>query len=502
MYSKSTLLLLGLLCVFSCDKEVPKTIISGILPNQPNSKISLLPSSEFFPGLESIKSYPETTTDSLGNFKFTLDSLSSDFYKITSATFDRVKQDLYVLPGDSIHIAVPRYRSDQQFLISGKGSKKLQYLVEDHNIFPKSPEFFTKIRGNDFKTELEFKHYIDSIYQLRLEGMETMYFENEAIKNNHLQTLNYERAEYLLSHLEYRNYRMNDFFGYFHPADAYYDFLQELNFPATIGQNTAAKRMAKHFLTNKVETRLNEIEADKKWQLKFGERFRYATNQSPTAWNDLLLLSIVNEYSMAMLQDNFFETLKTYKEDVAQHFSSNNLKALYDLNIEVFANLAPGKPAPDFELPDAQGRLHRLSDLKGKAVYIDFWGTWCGPCIQEIPAALELQEAYAKEPIVFLYVALEYAEEDIERWKQFIAGKTKRSQSLFDGNTFPGMHLVADKQFNNEALKPYSLNFAPTHVLIDQEGRLVDARANGAAYIKEDLDKLLKTDTSLSVEAP
>lgn len=62
------------------------------------------------------------------------------------------------------------------------------------------------------------------------------------------------------------------------------------------------------------------------------------------------------------------------------------------------------------------------------------------PCIQEISDALELQKKYADKPIVFLSVALEYDEENIAEWKNFIAGKNER---------FPGIHVVAEKQSLN-----------------------------------------------------
>src|SRR5690606_36243738 len=47
--------------------------------------------------------------------------------------------------------------------------------------------------------------------------------------------------------------------------------------------------------------------------------------------------------------------------------------------------LAIGDQAPDFELVDMDGNRHRLSDYKGQGVFLNFWGTWCGPCKKEMP---------------------------------------------------------------------------------------------------------------------
>ena len=47
--------------------------------------------------------------------------------------------------------------------------------------------------------------------------------------------------------------------------------------------------------------------------------------------------------------------------------------------------LAVGDIAPDFELVDLEGNKHRLSDYKGEGVFLNFWGTWCGPCKKEMP---------------------------------------------------------------------------------------------------------------------
>lgn len=70
--------------------------------------------------------------------------------------------------------------------------------------------------------------------------------------------------------------------------------------------------------------------------------------------------------------------------------------------------LAKGKPAPDFELVDlSTGKNVHLSDYKGKAVLLNFWATWCGPCKVEIPWFVELQKQYGPQGLAILGVAMD-----------------------------------------------------------------------------------------------
>lgn len=61
----------------------------------------------------------------------------------------------------------------------------------------------------------------------------------------------------------------------------------------------------------------------------------------------------------------------------------------------------------DFTLKDPAGADLRLADYKGKVVLLNFWGTWCGPCRREVPALIEVQEAYRDKGVVILGVAFE-----------------------------------------------------------------------------------------------
>ena len=65
------------------------------------------------------------------------------------------------------------------------------------------------------------------------------------------------------------------------------------------------------------------------------------------------------------------------------------------------------KAAPGWELKDVDGKLVKSSDFKGKIVILDFWATWCGSCVAEIPGFVKLQKEYAKRDVVIVGVSLD-----------------------------------------------------------------------------------------------
>ena len=76
-------------------------------------------------------------------------------------------------------------------------------------------------------------------------------------------------------------------------------------------------------------------------------------------------------------------------------------------SLSVAASTTMGKPAPELRLDDLEGKALSLSDFKGKVVFVNFWATWCGPCQDEIPSLIELQNKYAAKGFTVVGIAMD-----------------------------------------------------------------------------------------------
>ncbi|RMH36777.1 MAG: TlpA family protein disulfide reductase [Nitrospirae bacterium] len=114
-----------------------------------------------------------------------------------------------------------------------------------------------------------------------------------------------------------------------------------------------------------------------------------------------------------------------------------------------------GSPAPDFELRDLEGKVHRLSDYRGNVVLLNFWATWCEPCRKEMPA---MQAAYERlKDRGFVVLAINELE-DVEQVREHIQKY---------GHTF---EVLLDP--DNRVANQYGVVGLPVSVFVDQEGRI------------------------------
>jgi len=151
---------------------------------------------------------------------------------------------------------------------------------------------------------------------------------------------------------------------------------------------------------------------------------------------------------------------------IAQQRETQKIQALF----------APGAQLPDFDEKDIEGKPLSIAKFKGKIVLVDFWATWCGPCVAELPNVLEAYKKYHDKGFEIIGVSLD-KEEAV--FKAFIAEKGMTWSHYFDG-----------LGWNSKLGKKYGIESIPTTFLLDREGKVIAKGLRGPALLAE-LEKQL-----------
>ena len=122
-----------------------------------------------------------------------------------------------------------------------------------------------------------------------------------------------------------------------------------------------------------------------------------------------------------------------------------------------------GEQAIDFTYPDAEGKMHSLSDYKGKVVVVDVWATWCGPCKGELPHLKTLEKEMEGTDVVFIGVSVD-KEKDLEKWKKFIVDEQ-----------LPGVQLFAGGW--SKITQDYKITGIPRFMVFGKDGSIVESNA-------------------------
>jgi thiol-disulfide isomerase/thioredoxin len=137
--------------------------------------------------------------------------------------------------------------------------------------------------------------------------------------------------------------------------------------------------------------------------------------------------------------------------------------------------------APDFSFTSLSGEQVSLQSLQGKVVLLDFWGTWCGPCVESVPELRQLHKKYANDPS-FVLIGIS-SDRDDEVWREF----TEKNKMVWPN--------YRDK--DHRILRAFRVATFPTYVILDHEG-IIRHRSVGMTWSRAaSLDKEIKNQMKL-----
>lgn len=154
--------------------------------------------------------------------------------------------------------------------------------------------------------------------------------------------------------------------------------------------------------------------------------------------------------------------------------SKENNKNISQTEVQTDITPLPEDSGNEVVFKDKNGKAISLSSLKGKVVFINFWATWCPPCIQEMPSIDKLKQSfYGKEDIIFLMVDVD---NNIEKSTAFME-KKKYDLPVY----VPVSNIPSD----------YLGGAIPTTVILDKNGNMVTRIEGGRDYTNSEIIKVL-----------
>lgn len=420
--------------------------ISGTSPLFKNKEITLYTYADYISNTE-IPVSTQTINDS-GFFNF---SFSTDDVKRIVLGIGRKKANMYVEPGRKYQVLFPGLDSTRFANANIEQTVNLEFTVSDttemNALIIGYNEYFEKFWSANYQ------YFVQKKSRSRLDTFELQMQETyKALNNSYFKTfITYTIAGMELSTFQSRNelakkyiigkpvlysqYEYMSFFNNFFNRYLYI-YAQTKNGPALVDMiNEKAS----------YEGCMNVLAGDK-----------YLKNDT---LRELVLIKGLSElyYIPEFKRENVLSILtriaSSGKTPIDQTIAANVIRS--------FSKLQIGAKAPGFTLKDKSGKVVSLGDFKGKYIYLDFWATWCTPCLQEMKLIPNLKKKYG-DKIIFISIS---TDEDTLALKKFLDKNPKYDWVLLrDG---------LDKQVKEK----YEIRTVPAYFLINPFGNFTQSPA-------------------------
>ncbi|MFC2096850.1 TlpA family protein disulfide reductase [Bacteroidota bacterium] len=380
-------------------------------------------------------------------YKFDIIQVNGRDSSLSVESFDFKMLYLYLEPGDSIIMNLDYNIITSSISFTGKGANNNIFINKEENEYNSYKHKYLRNYYNiTYRQPLDYKRIVNQLRDEKLEFIDN--FSKSKKLSTHLHEIYTadchndaisSKMNYPESHKSF-----NDGKPVILPED-YFNFLND----AVLFDEIGDKGIGHYYFL-------------KSWLGK-----KYELNSSE--WEDFY------DYVKSQFEGRlFYEFLalslnRDFKKSLYDYFNENcpypDIASLVKEKYKHLEGMLEGNPAPDFSLAEVDGNIVSLQDLRGKYVYIDFWATWCGPCIKEIPGLKKLEEKYKEGNITFLSISFD-KESDKKKWKNYVID-----------NNLSGIQLIADKASNELLSTAFNIEMIPRFILLDPNGNIVDSNA-------------------------
>ena len=446
MLRNKPLLLLSLL-LFSLAAFSQDTYLIGRITGEANQDIQLV-----YNKIPFMRKPLElrTKTDSTGKFflNFPLDKPAAiDFVHGGKSI------TLILAPQDSVYMRIYKEGEDYAYEFSGRGFEEsylnyLNYRDFDKEVIKTFNQTLTT--SDPASYEKQVKEWMKTFREVQGKNLKTLKAGSDLKKLAGKMELVKEANYYLI----YINYYRSQATGQYIPAESFRKFVSQPElFKIDHTPNPEYQNFLLLHLTNMgPEPQENTCKGIVSF-LEFTDSV-YAHKSKAELLGRILWEGMDN---------NCFKEIKDWYESYLNWTPYPDYAQALRSKAATLSSLSPGDDAPDFEFVDKDGNTHTLAELRGKVIYLDFWATWCGPCIQSMKLSGPLKEKFKDNPnVAFVYIS---TDQNQAKWQGH----------YITNNGEPNMWHLGNSAY--AASSAYRITTIPRYVIIDKNGKIVDPNA-------------------------
>lgn len=387
-------------------------------------------------------------------------------------------------------------------ILKGKSSRSINGSMHDSLIFDNDGDYESIVKYNAKKVKIEFDPRNIAIQRQELQFLSispellSQINLNEILKNYS----NDWRNQFLIAKMNKDSLRADSvrsaaFVGLeqliekqtFDEARllAYLEYLQNINTAFDIAAIIAINPNILKSLFELIPAK-SDIWLGYSYSIYTALHIAYSSPTKSEFFQNILTANNNDEFKVKFLFDALRMSYQLYDKEsnvaiyniIKEKYPEHKLtkKALREFS--PYKRIAKGNKLPKFTIKNSLDTTQIItnSDLMGKYVLIDFWASWCGPCVMEIPLLQSIYEEYQSKGLEILSISLD---EDIEAPRKFASGRFKISWL----NTWQG------GQFDSEISEIFEIINIPTLIFVNKEGIIIEI--NGKLY-GEDLETFIK----------